>query len=64
MYISVCEDGYYGPGCANQCSIHCAEACDKFSETGACSGNCLDGYITDNCTEGMLYNQDISNMSY
>ena len=38
----ICNRGFWGPMCANQC--HCLHAQDCHPTTGECSGQCAIGY--------------------
>lgn len=55
-----CDDGTYGYGCANNCSVHCLNdsLCNK--QTGHCDKGCDPGYTENDCSKRKcLYDFDL-----
>lgn len=55
--VQVCEAGFYGRNCSNQCSLNCivTNHCDRFS--GHCKGGCKLGWTGNMCFQSKHYIQ-------
>ena len=57
--VPVCQDGYWGPGCENECSTTCRGQRGKCNPlTGKC--RCFPGYTGSQCESGRLFCSSVS----
>lgn len=50
----VCEFGYYGAGCSQECSTFCKRTRDCHHVSGYCKEGCKSGWKGIDCLEGLF----------
>ena len=59
LYLKVCDAGFYGAKCLQECSRFCNKERDCYPILGQCKGGCKSGWEGPECLVGKTYSVNL-----